>query len=104
MKEYLIGVAIACGVLAIVMPLITWIAVKLGMFGKLSNSPRQFALVKMADRNDFFYVSGYFDPKDNVFIYLGEIPNMLGHCIVVGAFTGKVYSRIHIDNFVEITE
>jgi hypothetical protein len=37
--------------------------------------------------------------KDNFFIYLGEIPNMLGHCVVVGYESGKIYSGYHIENF-----
>ena len=37
--------------------------------------------------------------KDNFFIYLGEIPNMGGHCVVVGHESGKIYSGYHIENF-----
>ena len=37
--------------------------------------------------------------KDNWFIYLGEIPNMPGHCVVAGHESGKIYSGYHIDNF-----
>ena len=37
--------------------------------------------------------------KDNFFIYLGEIPNMLVHCVVIGHKSGKVYSSYHIENF-----
>jgi cell division protein FtsX len=37
--------------------------------------------------------------NDNFFIYLGEIPNMLGHCVVVGYESGKIYSGYHIENF-----
>lgn len=37
--------------------------------------------------------------KDNWFVYLGEIPNMLGHCVLIGHETGKVYSGYHIENF-----
>ncbi len=37
--------------------------------------------------------------KDNWFIYLGEIPNMKGHCVIIGYESGKIYSGYHIENF-----
>jgi len=37
--------------------------------------------------------------NDTMFIYLGEIPNMPGHCVVIGHGSGKVYSGYHIENF-----
>ena len=40
----------------------------------------------------------------NWFVYMGEIPNMLGHCVVAGYTTGKLYSGLHIENFIELTE
>ena len=37
--------------------------------------------------------------EDEIFIYLGEIPNMLGHAVVAGYSTGRVISGFHIENF-----
>jgi hypothetical protein len=37
--------------------------------------------------------------KDTMFIYLGEIPNMPGHCVVIGHGSGKVYSGYHTEDF-----
>lgn len=39
-----------------------------------------------------------------VFVYLGEIPNMLGHAVVVGKVTGKVYVGYHTGDFRELTD
>jgi hypothetical protein len=36
--------------------------------------------------------------KDTMFIYLGEIPNMLGHCVIIGFQSGKIYPGYHIEN------
>ena len=38
------------------------------------------------------------------FIYLGEIPNLPGHCVIAGITTGKIYSGYHIENFRVATE
>jgi len=37
--------------------------------------------------------------KDTFFIYLGEIPNMKGHCVIIGYTSGKIYSGYHLENF-----
>ncbi len=66
--------------------------------------PRQYSFVKF----DFTelpkeYHSGYpFSPKHR-YIFLGEIPNMQGHCIVMDD-AGKMYTGYHIENFVELTD
>jgi len=36
------------------------------------------------------------------YIFLGEIPNMPGHCVVADHGSGKIYSGYHTDNFVEL--
>jgi len=41
---------------------------------------------------------------DNVFLFLGEIPNMKEHCVVVGFKTGKIYVGYHTERFEEIPE
>jgi len=42
--------------------------------------------------------------KDQPLIFLGEIPNMPGHCVVIGAKSGRVYSGYHTGNFVELSD
>ena len=42
-----------------------------------------------------------FTPK-GVYVFLGEIPNMPGHCVVIDHKTGQVHSGYHTENFVEI--
>jgi len=38
-----------------------------------------------------------------ILVYLGEIPNMQGHCVVAGWMSGRVYSGFHTENFREMT-
>jgi hypothetical protein len=40
--------------------------------------------------------------KESFLVYIGEIPNMPGHCIVAGWDSGKLYSGYHTDTFIEI--
>jgi hypothetical protein len=38
------------------------------------------------------------------YIFLGEIPNMPGHCVVADHRSGQIYSGHHTEQFVELTE
>jgi len=38
-----------------------------------------------------------------MYVFLGEIRNMAGHCVVADARTGRLYSGYHTENFVELT-
>jgi len=42
--------------------------------------------------------------KNAVLVFLGEIPNMPGHCVVADVKTGKVRTGLHTDRFEEIPE
>ena len=42
--------------------------------------------------------------KEETFIFLGEIPNMKEHCVIVGRLSGRIYSGYHIQDFEELTE
>ena len=42
--------------------------------------------------------------EESVFVYLGEIPNQPGHCVVAGWRNGKVYSSRHVNEFEVIPE
>lgn len=70
----------------------------------MDKEPRQYALVRF----DYStlpeeYHKGYpFDPKCR-YIYLGEIPNMQGHCIVMDD-NGKHYVGYHTSNFIELND
>lgn len=40
--------------------------------------------------------------KGSRFIFMGEIPNMDGHCVVSDIKTGKVISGYHVGRFKEV--
>ena len=42
--------------------------------------------------------------EDEIFVFLGEIPNMPEHCVVAGHKSGRVYSGYHATNFQELDE
>ena len=56
----------------------------------------------------FVAPEGYEDKYDfkngQRFVFLGEIPNMPGHCVVADCDTGKVHSGYHIENFEVIND
>lgn len=68
--------------------------------------PRQYALVKVADSYKAFLKKKKIKncplTKEDVFVFLGEIPNMRGHCVVAGHKSGRIVSGYHIEDFVEI--
>lgn len=67
--------------------------------------PRQYSIVKFDfDELPEEYHSGYPFIPMRMYIYLGEIPNMLGHCIVMDRFDGTMHVGFHIENFKEMTE
>jgi len=39
-----------------------------------------------------------------IYIFLGEIPNMPGHCVVVDSSTDKIFSGYHTDRFGEFND
>jgi len=43
-------------------------------------------------------------PLDKLFVYLGEIKQAKGHCILCDLDTGKIIGVYHIENFREATE
>ncbi|MFA5103541.1 MAG: hypothetical protein WC525_10380 [Candidatus Thermoplasmatota archaeon] len=48
-------------------------------------------------------LSNFHDNKPEAFLYLGDIPNMPGHCAVVDR-EGKVRWGVHPEDFREATE
>jgi len=63
--------------------------------------PRNFSLVKCTSEQDFFTISRANEDK---FLFMGQIPNMPGHCVVMGLKTNKIYSGVHTERFIELTE
>ena len=69
---------------------------------------RQYALVK--EKEEYFTVGANISAnKDTAFVFLGEIPNMPGHCVVVehlvkGLNPGKIYTGFHTDRFQELSK
>jgi hypothetical protein len=41
---------------------------------------------------------------ESLYIFLGEVPNCKGHCILADLSTGKFIGMYHTDNFREATE
>jgi hypothetical protein len=70
----------------------------------MAKRPRRLSLVK-------FDVAGiprgfrrkYPFRRNATYVFLGEIPNMPGHCVVADFRSGKFYSGYHTNNFVEIS-
>jgi hypothetical protein len=67
------------------------------------NSPRQYALVKFNICNGLDWKHYPFAERRN-YVFLGNIPNMPGHCIVVDQHTGQIYTGYHTEDFKEIPE
>lgn len=42
--------------------------------------------------------------KEEVFIFLGEIPNMPGHVVVAGMNSGKIFAGYHPENFETLSD
>ena len=64
--------------------------------------PRQYSLVKFTCEKDHWHFYPF--TSNGVYIFLGEIPNMPGHCVVVEHKSGRIYSGYHTDRFKEIDE
>lgn len=59
---------------------------------------KPLSIVKLTEHGEQ-YNGNRFHRDDFQFVYLGEIPNMLGHVVVVGWSTGKFYAGFHPENF-----
>lgn len=69
------------------------------------NMPRPLSLVRFsADDLPKEYRNMYPFDEDGLYIFIGEIPNMPGHCVVMDHPTGKLHSGYHCEHFTEITE
>ena len=61
--------------------------------------PRKNSLVRCVDDN----VIRLYRYLEGDLLFLGQIPNMPGHCVVVDKH-GRVSFGWHVENFVELTE
>jgi len=69
------------------------------------SEPRQYSIVKFDyDNVPEEYRECYPFMPMRMYIFLGEIPNMGGHCIVMDRFDGSMHVGYHTENFKEMTE
>ncbi len=67
--------------------------------------PRPLSLVKFRfDVIPVEYHAKYPFIMGRTYIFLGEIPNMPGHCVVADHITGQLQSGYHSENFIELSE
>ncbi|MDD5519610.1 MAG: hypothetical protein PHI84_02215 [Kiritimatiellae bacterium] len=72
---------------------------------KKVNIPRKLSLVRFnATGLNKKMLKKYPFKKDDTYIFLGEIPNMAGHVVVLDIKKHKIYSGYHIENFVELAD
>jgi hypothetical protein len=50
------------------------------------------------------YEQQYPFSNGEVFVFLGEISNMEGHCVILRTSDNKIFSCYHTDDFVELTK
>lgn len=70
--------------------------------------PRRLALVKFNPR-ELRVGSGVKKPrypfkKEEAYVFLGEIPNMPGHCVVAEHKSGKIHAGFHTELFTELSD
>lgn len=68
---------------------------------------RTNSIVRMTEKAKKWYKENY--PESRIlhherFIFLGEIPNMIGHCIVVTISESHILNGLHTYDFEEIPE
>jgi len=64
--------------------------------------PRQYSLVKLSVPKDI--IEYYANFVNKTFCYLGEIPNMQGHAILIDIYSKEIHIGMHIENFKELAE
>lgn len=69
--------------------------------------PRPYSLVRFDfDAFDSAHLVHYPFMKDRVYVFLGEIAQMPGHCVLADyqGISGQVYAGWHTDLFIELTD
>jgi len=41
--------------------------------------------------------------KDAMYVFLGEIPNLTGHCVLADCATGQIHAGCHTGSFIELS-
>ncbi|MBI5817870.1 MAG: hypothetical protein HZA88_02695 [Verrucomicrobia bacterium] len=41
--------------------------------------------------------------KEDVLVFIGEIPNMPGHCVIAELRNGKIHAGYHTESFAELS-
>lgn len=72
----------------------------------MASKPRRLALVKFCPPQSPAVKGGWgrrypFKKKES-YVFLGEIPNMPGHCVVAEQKTGKIFAGFHTELFTEL--
>jgi len=71
----------------------------------MSKTPRQYSICKFSDAHyPLEYQRQYPMTTDQLYIFMGEIPNMLGHCIVMNKDTKEIHVAWHCDLFKELSD
>ena len=73
------------------------------MPGWMAKVPRKLSLVRFAGDAVSAMRKLPFR-RDRAYVFLGEIPNMHGHCVVAEQDSGRIYAGYHTDHFRELTE
>jgi hypothetical protein len=71
----------------------------------MPSKPRRLALAKFCPPN---VIRGRKKPrypfkKGEAHVFLGEIPNSPGHCVVAERISGKIHAGYHTDLFTELS-
>ena len=66
--------------------------------------PRTLSVVRLRPASHSGRKSGLPFRPGRTYVFVGEIPNMPGHCVVADMKTGRLFSCYHSDNFEEIVE
>ena len=66
--------------------------------------PRNLSLVKCTLSEEKIREFQYPFNGNIKYVFLGEIINMPGHCVVADYNDGMIFSGYHTDDFVELTE
>lgn len=71
----------------------------------MNTIPRQYSLVRfdLGGLDPSWWDKYPFEPN-GVYVFLGDIPNMPDHCVVIDYKSGRIYSGYHTENFIEIPE
>ena len=68
-------------------------------------APRRNSLVQLRPGGGRGRARGSFPFKrGSTYVFLGEIPNMPGHCVVADPRDGRVWAGYHTDNFSEVPD